>query len=254
MISTDSQLTLAVVIPMYNEERGAARCVRAVCDVLAALPGTRLIAVNDGSSDGTEAVLREFVDKESQFRLVSYAGNRGYGGAVQAGFSAARAAGFEFALLMDSDLTNDPKLIPSFSAKLAEGRYDVVKASRYIPGGGMEGVPSYRQRYTIVGNRIAAALFRMGIRDCTNAFHAVRLRLIDDLEFKERGFSIVLEELLALKKRGARATEIPYILTSRAAGEGQSKFTYSPRVLWSYLKYALLAALVIRPRSTMDSI
>jgi hypothetical protein len=88
----------------------------------------------------------------------------------------------------------------------------------------------------------------MGLKDCTNAFRAVRLELLRGVVFKERGFAVLLEELLILKKRGARVTEIPYILTSRAPGEGESKFTYAPRVLWAYLKYALLAAFVRRRR------
>jgi hypothetical protein len=107
---------------------------------------------------------------------------------------------------MDSDLTNDPAFIPQFAAKLSEGRWDLVKASRYVPNGGMRGVPARRRAVTIAGNAVARTLFGMGIRDCTNGFRAVRLELISDVTFKETGFPIILEELLILKKRGARAT------------------------------------------------
>ncbi|MFN8389999.1 MAG: glycosyltransferase [Bdellovibrionota bacterium] len=236
---------LAIIIPMYNEEANAERCVREVCSVLCEhQPGTELFVVNDGSSDRTAEILGQLSNERLPFRWLNYSPNRGYGGALVAGMKAAHQAGFVYGLVMDSDLTNDPALIPQFAAKLSSGTYDVVKASRYIPGGGMEGVPVYRQMYTIIGNRIAAALFRMGIRDCTNGFHAVRLALISDVQFVERGFPFLLEELYVLKCRRARATEIPYILKSRAADEGESKFTYRPAVLWAYLKYALRAAIV----------
>src|SRR5438477_489971 len=83
-----------------------------------------------------------------------------------------------------------------------------------------------RQNPTRAGNWLASRLFGMGLRDCTNGFRAVRLNLVCDLNFSERGFPQILEELLALKKRGARAAEIPYVLTARSEGESGSKFSY----------------------------
>jgi dolichol-phosphate mannosyltransferase len=242
-VNTMANAKLAVIIPMYEEEANAERCVRAVCDVLAQeVPAARLVAVNDGSKDGTLAVLKRLEAEGLPFIIANHEQNRGYGAALMTGAKEARAAGFEFGLFMDSDLTNDPALIPTFAKKLAGNQYDLIKASRYIEHGGMEGVPLYRQLVTIVGNKVASALFGMGIHDCTNGFHAVRLGLVCDEVFVERGFPMLLEELLALKKKGARATEIPYVLTSRKGGAAASKFTYSPKVVWSYLKYALLAA------------
>jgi dolichol-phosphate mannosyltransferase len=244
-----AQPALAVVIPMYDEEDGAERCVRTVTEVLAQrLPSGRLFVVNDGSRDGTRAVLSRLVDEGLPFTFIDLEQNAGYGGALRAGAERADRNGYAYALFMDSDLTNDPALIPSFWALLSTGRYDVVKASRYIRGGGMRGVPAWRQWYTIVGNRIASLLFGMGIRDCTNGFRAVRLSALRGASLRERGFPSILEELLELKRRGARATELPYVLTSR--DDGASKFSYAPRVLWAYLKYALLAVVTRRPRTS----
>lgn len=237
--------SLAVIIPMYNEEKHAARCVEAVCGVLSSrLPESKLFAVNDGSTDQTLSILRGLAEKFPALEVVHCEKNGGFGGAVATGMRAAHAKGFVFGLVMDSDLTNDPHLIPQFAAKLSTENFDLIKASRYIPGGGMKGVPKYRQIYSIVGNRIAAMLFNMGIRDCTNGFHAVRLAMVANETFAERGFSFLLEELLILKKKAARATEIPYILTARETEGGVSSFTYRPAVIWAYLKYALRAALV----------
>ncbi len=238
---------LAVIIPMYNEEDNAEKCVRAVCSVIKdLLPGTRLYVVNDGSRDRTEKFLQTLLNKDLPFTLVSHYPNRGFGGALVAGMKRAYEDGFVFGLFMDSDLTNDPILIPNFAKLLSTGKYDVVKASRYVSGGGMKGVPYYRQLYTIIGNFVASKLFRMGIKDCTNGFHAVRLSLLVDEVFREKGFSFLLEELYILKKKKVRTIEVPYILTSRDQGEGVSKFQYTPTMLWSYLKYALRAALVPR--------
>ena len=237
---------LAVVIPMYNEEMNAEKCIQAMVAEIQKNPGSFLFVVNDGSKDQTREVVQRTLKSHPEWpcQFVDYSDNRGYGAACLAGAKQAYAEGFQFAVFMDSDLTNDPKLVPIFLQKIRTNDYDVIKASRYIQGGGMEGVPYYRQQITIWGNRLASFLFGMGVKDCTNGFRAVRLSMVSQLQYSERGFPAILEELYYLKKQGARATEIPYVLTSRQQDEGQSKFSYSGRVIRAYLKYALKAALI----------
>lgn len=239
---------LAVIIPMFNEEMNAERCVLEVTRVLRerGLTSTRLFVVDDGSVDQTAAVLERLEQSGVDFSKVRHPKNRGYGAALVTGARAALEAGFDFGLYMDSDLTNDPELIVDFVSVLGSNKYDIVKASRYVKGGGMRGVPFHRQLITILGNQIASLLFGMGVRDCTNGFRAVRLSLYVDLEFQERGFPMIMEELFLLKKKGARAIEIPYILTSRTDDGGVSKFSYKPSVFWRYLKYALKSVFVQR--------
>lgn len=240
-------IRLAVVIPMYNEEMNAEKCVRSMLrEIGNQLENVSLFAVNDGSLDKTKLILEGLKREELPFEFVNQEENSGYGGACLAGALCALEKGYDFALFMDSDLTNDPKLIPKFYEVLATNKYDIVKASRYISGGGMSGVPMYRQAITRYGNMIASLFFGMRIRDCTNGFRAVRLSFLVGAKFKERGFPMILEELLWFKMKGARAAEIPYILTSRAGDGGVSKFNYTPKVFWSYLKYALKAFMGVR--------
>jgi dolichol-phosphate mannosyltransferase len=236
---------------MFNEEMNAERCATTITNVLSkAVPDSRLYCVNDGSSDATAHVLASLKQKLSHYDYVSFTQNQGYGAALLAGARRAAEDGFEFGLVMDSDLTNDPALIPRFHEMLATGKYDVIKASRYINGGGMKGVPAWRQAYTIIGNRLASALFGLGVKDCTNGFRAVRLSMILDVNFTERGFPQILEELYHLKRKGARAAELPYVLTARSSADGESKFSYSFPVLFSYFKYAWRAWLIRSPRQT----
>ncbi len=228
---------------MYNEESGAEKCVRAVSQVLQTqLPDVRLYAVNDGSSDKTLSILKRLASEGYPLEVINHEQNKGYGAAILTGARAAHKDGFEFGLFMDSDLTNDPNLIPTFYHRLNEGTVDLIKASRYIQGGGMQGVPFKRQIITILGNKVASSLFQMGINDCTNGFRAVRLSLISDLQFKERGFPSIIEELYYLKLKGARALEIPYILTSRQ-DDRTSKFRYDFNTFYTYFKYAFKAFL-----------
>jgi dolichol-phosphate mannosyltransferase len=232
---------------MYDEEEQAERCVRLVCAALDAEPGrTRLVAVDDGSHDATGAILSRLARELSRLAVVTHERNRGYGAALQTGAALAAAEGFDYVLFMDSDLTNDPALIPLFRARMREG-YDVIKASRFLPGGGVAGVPWWRRAVSVVGNTVARGLYRLPIRDCTNGFRALRTSLFTQMDLTERGFPAIMEELYQARFLARRFCEIPYTLTARSGSQRPSSFSYRPGVLLKYLEYPFRAFLGRRP-------
>src|SRR5579863_46413 len=116
---------------MFNEEPGAENCVTQVCAALAAIPcESKLITVNDGSGDRTGEILDRIATRLPQLMVVHHAKNSGYGAALRTGVKTAAAAGFEYTLFMDSDLTNHPGDLPRFVEKMQQG-FDVIKATRY---------------------------------------------------------------------------------------------------------------------------
>ncbi len=228
---------------MYNEEKVASRCINAVIKELKKVKSKSiLIAVNDGSHDKTKEILDILQKKEKKYlHVVHHTKNKGYGGAIQTGIETSLKNGYEFCLTMDSDLTNDPKHIHKFTKMMNSG-YDCIKASRYVKGGKTVGVPLYRRVISQTGNFVASLLFNVGIKDCTNGFRMVRLSKLKGIKFRERNFSIILEEMYYLKKRGSRFTEIPYTLTART--DTVSHFSYKPRIFYDYFKYVLSAAFI----------
>lgn len=232
---------LAVVIPMFNEEQGALRCVTAVIKVLRNLPvRSMLIVVDDGSTDKTGKLLKSKATQYKKFlTLITHKKNQGYGTATQTGIDTARKKKATWVLHMDSDLTNDPKYITLFTTFMNTD-YDCIKGSRYIPQGKVQNVPVYRRAISFVGNSIASVFFNIGIRDCTNGFRMVRLKKLRGIRFKENDFSIILEELYYLKRNNAKFTEIPYVLTARA--DSRSHFIYKPKIFLNYFKYAFKSA------------
>lgn len=225
---------------MYNEEKVGGRCVDEVIKVLKTLSfPAALIAVNDGSNDTTEKILNEKKKKYHKFLVVvSYKKNKGYGGAIWEGLKMAEQQHFDWVLHMDSDLTNDPQQIKDF-AKYINFNVDCIKASRYINDGKVDNVPVFRQVISVIGNTLAAIFFNIGIKDCTNGFRMVRVAKLKGLKFKEKNFSIILEELYYLKKRGAKFAEMPYVLTARK--DTLSHFRYRPKIFFDYFKYAFLS-------------
>ena len=236
-----------VVVPMYNEETGVETCVRRICRVLAAQPGrTALYVVNDGSKDATGAILERLLPLFPQLTVITHPKNRGYGSALRTGMQEAAAAGFDYALFMDSDLTNDPDDIPRFAEKMRLG-YDVIKATRYSQGGKVDGVPFRRVIVSVVGNRLAHLLFRLPVHDCTNGFRAVRTKLLAQMRLTENKFPIIMEELYWLKFLTRSFVELPVTLTHRSGQHRPTSFVYRPAVFWNYLKWPLKAAAGLRP-------
>ena len=240
-------MSFCVIIPMYNEELNAERCVRAVAHVLSDVQhGHELIVVNDGSTDGTGDILKRLQGAYPFLSVATHERNGGYGKAIRTGIHHAAAHGFDYALFMDSDLTNDPKHIPGFVRYMERG-VDVIKASRYVEGGGMSGVPFHRRAISVAGNTIAWALMGVPLRDCTNGFLAVKVRLLSQMNLTEPSFQVIMEELCYSKRFACTYAEVPYILTSRGKAKGLSKFAYKPAMVGRYLKYVLKAAMTRKP-------
>ncbi len=241
MKRTQKSSGVCVVVPMFNEEAIAQASIRAIITAMKQISfRIHLVVINDGSSDQTKMILeKEAQHFPSLLTVVSHPKNRGYGSALRTGVKTAAALGYEWVLFMDSDLTNDPKDIHRF-IDCINPEIDCVKASRYTKGGGMVGVPMYRQLCSRIGNTIASLCFRMGIRDCTNGFRMVRTDALSKIVLHEQKFAIIVEELYELKKRHARCVSIPVVLTNRKTAT--SHFQYSLSTFVSYAKYVIKAA------------
>jgi dolichol-phosphate mannosyltransferase len=234
--------SFAVVVPAYNEAAGIGACVRAIHEALERLPNrSALVVVDDGSADGTGDALDELARDHPRLVAVRHGRNQGYGAALRTGATTAAEHGYEYVLFMDSDLTNDPASIPAFTAQMANG-VDVIKASRYVPGGGVDGVPAWRSTLSIVGNLVARLLFGLPVRDTTNGFRAVRTSLLTSIDLEENGFAVIMEELYRLRPIARTYAEVPIVLTTRADELRGSSFSFGPRAMAAYLRYPLLAA------------
>jgi glycosyltransferase involved in cell wall biosynthesis len=233
--------SFSVIIPMFNEESGAEACVRAVSEELRRLPNrTSLIVVEDGSSDHTKEILERLASAEPKLILAVHTHNQGYGAALCTGNALSVELGFDYALFMDSDLTNAPADLPRFAEEMKKGM-EVIKASRFIRGGGMIGVPWQRAVVSRFGNWVASILFRVGVRDCTNGFRAVKTSLLRRMRLSEPGFPIIMEEFYQSTLLAREYSEVPVRLTNRGDNLRPTSFTYDISTLRKYLWYAIKA-------------
>lgn len=122
---------ISVVLPMFNEEEAAPEVVRRVAAEFEDVGlDVEMVAVDDGSTDRTRAVLGELADRDARVVPVFLSRNFGKEAAMAAGIEAARG---EAVLLMDSDLQHPPSLIPQMIQCWLDG-YDVVDAVKRSRG------------------------------------------------------------------------------------------------------------------------
>ena len=124
---------ISVVVPCYNEEEVLLHCHSRLMQVFDGTPQAEyeLVYVNDGSSDGTEEILRSLHRRSPQTRVVMLSRNFGHQAAVTAGLSAANG---DCVVIIDADLQDPPELIWQMVDRWREG-YEVVYGVRETQGG-----------------------------------------------------------------------------------------------------------------------
>jgi dolichol-phosphate mannosyltransferase len=235
--------SLAVVVPVYNEQATIEGALRAIVAAAERYDGEALvIAVDDGSSDGSLAIVERLAGELDLLGVARHTANQGYGAALRTGAARARELELEYAAFIDSDLTNPPEDLLKIGRLAAEG-HAYIKASRFVPGGSMAAVPLRRRAVSRAGNMVGAALFGAGVRDVTNGFRAVRLADHARWPLRETGFASIVEELYWARHDGLDVVEFPSVLTARGSEQRSSAFPYSAAVIRSYLRYPLRARL-----------
>ena len=206
-----STLTRSVVIPFYNEEE----CVRTVLEeVKACQPNAEIIAVDDGSKDGTWAAICS-LPKIHGLRLTE---NRGQSAAMVAGM---RAAISDVIVLMDGDGQNDPADIEKLVETLQQGSWDVVCGQRVKRRDTWS-----RRMASKAANAIRRSILNDGISDTGCSLKAFRREHVE-LLVPFNGLHRYLPAIF--KHAGLRITEMP--VNHRARTMGVSKYTNWNRAL-----------------------
>jgi glycosyltransferase involved in cell wall biosynthesis len=197
-----------------------------------------VIAVDDGSADDSAAIVARLAEELPELRLVRHAANAGYGQALRTGALTAQADGLQYVAFIDSDLTNPPADLLKIGRLASQGHL-YIKASRFTAGGTMAAVPLRRRWVSRTGNLVAGVLFGTRVRDVTNGFRAARTDVFCSWATTERTFAVIVEEFAMAMRDGIEPVEFPTSLTARTADQRRTAFSYSPSLIWSYLRYPL---------------
>lgn len=207
-----------VILPTYNE---AENIFEVLDRVRAAVPDAQVLVVDDGSPDGTAELAESWAaDHGGRVDVLRRASKSGLGSAYRAGFAHGLAHGFEALIEMDSDLQHDPAALPELIAAVANGA-DLAIGSRYVPGGSIPNWPKHREWLSRGGNRYAAFILGLQVRDATAGFRcygAPMLSTIDLTTVTADGYGFQIEMAYNVSRRGGRIVEVPIRFSDRQRG------------------------------------
>ena len=200
---------LSIVVPAHNEEASVASTVSEVAAVARQLEcDYEILVVNDGSTDCTAAIVRELARDIWHLRLVEHYPNRGYGGALKAGFAAASK---ELIALVPADGQFVFGEIDRFLDKIAEA--DIVCGYRARRQDSL-----LRNLNGWVWNVLVRLLFGYLCRDVDCGFKLLRRGVVEQVPLNSNGAMIDAELLAGARARGFRIVEVPVTHRPRAGG------------------------------------
>ncbi len=214
-----------VIIPTYNEKENIEKIIRTV---FALEKSFHILVIDDGSPDGTAAIVRHLADTEFADRLflIERSGKQGLGTAYIAGFKWALAHDYDYVFEMDADFSHDPNDLPRLYAACADEGYDVAVGSRYVSGVNVVNWPIGRVLMSYFASKYVRLVTGFSVRDTTAGFKCYKRRVLQTIELDKirfKGYAFQIEMKYTAYKIGFRIKEVPVIFVNRR--EGVSKMS-----------------------------
>ena len=209
-----------VIIPTYNEKENVENIIRAVMQ----LPiGFHVLIIDDGSPDGTAAIVKRLQEEEFKDKLflIERAGKQGLGTAYITGFKWAIEHEYDYVFEMDADFSHNPQdLLKLYDACANEGA-DVAVGSRYITGVNVVNWPMGRVLMSYCASIYVRTVLGVDIHDTTAGFVCYRREVLETIELDKirfKGYAFQIEMKFTACKCGFTIKEVPIIFINRVLG------------------------------------
>lgn len=226
-------MKLSVLMPVYNEQQTLVQIVEQVLAVQLDGMEKELVIVDDGSTDGSGAIL-DSLAPSPELRIFHHPVNQGKGAAVRTAIQMAQG---DVMLIQDADLEYDPRDYAVILRPIVEKRATVVYGSRFLGG------PRRAMFFThMLGNKmltyVTNILYDSIISDMETCYKAFAADLIRDIPLRSRRFELEPEITAKILKRGHRIYEVPISYCGREYCEGK-KITWRDALvaMWTLIKY-----------------
>lgn len=212
-----------VIIPTYNEKENVEKIIRKVLS----LPGNfHVLIVDDGSPDGTAAIVRDLQQAFSdRLHLAERSGKLGLGTAYIFGFKWALSAGYSYIFEMDADFSHNPEDLLRLYEACQKGA-DMSIGSRYVPGGKVVNWPWDRIFISKGGALYTRMITWMPVSDPTAGFVCYSRRVLETIPLDRVrfiGYAFQIEMKYRAWRLGFKLKEVAITFIDRT--EGQSKMT-----------------------------
>ena len=205
----NNQAQISILIPTYNESKNIIDILKSIGEHLPKNILTQTIVIDDNSPDGTGNLVEEYIKNVKKIAgntidIIHRKAKQGLSSAILNGIQNATG---DTIIVMDSDFSHPPSIIPKMIDVLKQSQCDIVIASRYITGGGIQGWSLKRKLISKVATKIAKKGLGVKQRDPMSGFFAFKRNIINGLKFDAIGYKMLLEILV--KTKGATVKEIP---------------------------------------------
>lgn len=220
-----------VIVPTYNEKFNIARLIPSI---LAQDASLEILVVDDGSPDGTGAIVDGIAANNPRVHIIHRASKLGLGTAYIAGFRWALERKYDLVFEMDADFSHNPELLPEFLRAIKEA--DVVLGSRY-QGGRVNVVnwPMSRLFLSYAANIYARWVTGLPVSDTTGGFKCFRRNVLESIDLtsvRSNGYAFQIEMSYRVWKRGFRLVEIPIIFVDRTEGVSKMSKRIMREAVW----------------------
>ena len=215
---------ISIIIPTYNESQNILNVLKSIGDIIPKNILTQTIVIDDNSPDGTGRIVEDYLRtvKKIAGHTINIIHRKTKNGLSSAILNGIQHATGDTIIVMDSDLSHPPQIIPKMIETLKQYQCDVVVASRYITGGKINGWNIKRKLISRVATIIAKRGLGIKTKDPMSGFFAFRKAILKGLHFDAIGYKLLLEILV--KKRGVIVQEIPYTFQDRKLGSSKLDF------------------------------
>ena len=226
-----------VIIPTYNEKENAEKIIRKVFSLSHSF---HLLIVDDGSPDGTAAIVKE-LQKEFPNKLFieERIGKLGLGTAYIHGFKYALNKSYEYIFEMDADFSHNPNdLLKLYDACKNKGA-DFSIGSRYITGGKVSNWPLGRILMSYFASVYVRIILWIAIKDTTAGFKCYKREVLENIELDEIkfvGYAFQIEMKYRALRKGYIACEVPITFVDRKEGYSKMSSGIFKEAFWGVWK------------------
>jgi len=219
MIQNNPQIS--IILPTYNESQNIVNILKLIRENIPKGIYTETIVVDDNSPDGTGKIVEDYIlgikkIAENTIDIIHRKAKNGLSSAILNGIQNAKG---DTIVIMDSDLSHPPQIIPKMIEAFKQYQCDLVVASRYITGGNIQGWTTKRKIMSKIATVIAKKGLGVKTKDPMSGFFAFKKNIIKGLNFDALGYKFLLEILV--KSKDINVKEIPYTFENRKFGSSK---------------------------------
>ena len=220
LVSYMNESDSIVIIPTYNEKENIEKIIRAV---FALEKCFHILVIDDGSPDGTAAIVKGLMQQEFTDRLflIERTGKLGLGTAYIAGFRWGLAQGYDYIFEMDADFSHAPSDLPRLYSACADEGYDLAIGSRYISGVNVVNWQMGRVLMSYFASKYVRFITGFKVHDTTAGFKCYRRRVLETIDLdaiRFKGYAFQIEMKFTTYKCGFKIKEVPVIFVNRVEG------------------------------------